>query len=873
MTADTLRGRYIEFFARRGHTVVPSSSLVPAEDKTLLFTNAGMNQFKDVILGREPRSYRRAVSVQKCVRAGGKHNDLEQVGRTARHGTFFEMLGNWSFGDYFKREAIRYAWDFVTEELGFPRDRLWVTVFRDDDEAYALWQEEAGLPPERIVRLDEKDNFWEMADTGPCGPDTELFLDRGAEFACGPDCGIGRCECDRFQEFWNLVFIQFDRGQDGSLTPLRHPTVDTGMGLERVTAILNDKPSIFETDLFWPLIHRVEQMTGGRYEALPSVAGLPYRVIADHVRAVTMLLADGVLFSNEGRGYVLRRILRRAVRYGRVIGLHEPFLFQLVPVVGEILGEAYPEVLAGQGTIAATIRGEEERFHQTLESGLRLLGQMLGGLREGERLGGEAAFRLYDTHGFPIDITVDVARERGVQVDIDAFSALMAEQRARARRERPVRVRDLPSMPPSRFRGYETLEDEAPIDVLWRDGEPVEEAVAGDAVMVYLPTTPFYPEGGGQVGDRGRLVGPEGAMFVEDTQKESGAIWHFGRVEEGRLRRGDIVQAVVDQNLRAGAMRNHTGTHLLHAALSEVLGDGARQTGSLVAPDRLRFDFSHPEPLSPVELREVEDRVNQWILEDRPVQTVETSLMEARAAGAIAFFGDKYGERVRVVEVPGASKELCGGTHCRRTGQIGLFRIVEETSIGSGTRRLEAVTGLGSLEWSRTQEALLEETAATLRTTRQSLGDRARDVMETVRELERRVREAERAALQQAAAELLKVAEDVAGLRVVRAEVRERTPEEVRLLVDHLRERVDVAVVASIVGDRVNLTVLAGPRAQRLGLKAGELVRELAPLVEGGGGGRADLAQAGGKNAAGAARALAAARTAVEKRALQDIPS
>ncbi len=873
MTADSLRARYLEYFARRGHTVVPSSSLVPAEDPTLLFTNAGMNQFKDVILGREKRSYQRAVSVQKCVRAGGKHNDLEQVGRTARHGTFFEMLGNWSFGDYFKRDAIRFAWEFVTEELGLPRERLWVTVFRDDDEAYALWQEEAGVPSERIVRLDEKDNFWEMADTGPCGPDTELFLDRGAEFACGPDCGIGRCECDRFQEFWNLVFIQFDRGQDGSLTPLQRPTVDTGMGLERVTAILNDQPSIFETDLFWPIIRRVEEMAGGKYQPLPDVAGLPYRVIADHVRAVTMLLADGVLFSNEGRGYVMRRILRRAVRYGRVIGLQEPFLFELVPVVGEILGGAYPEVLAGQGTLTATIRGEEERFQETLEGGLRQLSDMLGGIEAGGRLSGEAAFRLYDTHGFPIDITMDVAGERGVEVDVDGFAALMAEQRARARRERPVRVRDLPPMPPSHFLGYETLGDESTIGILWRGGEPVPEAVTGDAVMAYLPDTPFYPEGGGQVGDRGRLIGPDGIVVVEDTQKESGAIWHFGRVESGRIRRGDVVQAVVDGERRAGAMRNHTGTHLLHAALREVLGDGARQTGSLVAPDRLRFDFSHPQPLTAGEVRDVEDRVNRWILEDRPVQTVETSLMEARAAGAIAFFGDKYGERVRVVEVPGASKELCGGTHCRRTGQIGQLRIVEETGIGSGMRRLEAVTGLGSLEWSRTQEERLDEAAATLKATRESLTERAHDVMETIRELERRVREAERQALEQTAVELLERVEDVAGLRMVRAEVQERTPEEVRLLVDHLRERVDVAVVASTVGGRVNLTALAGPRAQRVGLKAGELVRELAPLVEGGGGGRADLAQAGGKNAAGVAHALAAARTAVEKRALQDISS
>jgi alanyl-tRNA synthetase len=869
MTAQEIRQRFLSYFQARGHQVVPSSSLVPADDPTLLFTNAGMNQFKDVFLGREVRSYRRAVSVQKCVRAGGKHNDLDTVGRTARHGTFFEMLGNWSFGDYFKREAIEYAWDFVINVLGLPADKIWVTVFRDDDEAYGLWQEVAGVPPERIVRLGEKDNFWEMAETGPCGPDTELFIDRGEELSCGPDCGIGRCECGRYVEFWNLVFIQYDRGPDGRLTPLPAPCVDTGMGLERITSIVEGVPSNWDTELLYPLIAQVEQLSGRPYD--PGEAGLPFRVIADHVRSVTMLLSDGVLFSNEGRGYVMRRILRRAVRYGRVIGLEEPFLWKMVPTVGDIMGSAYPEVLEGQSTIQATIRGEEERFHLTLEAGLKLLGEMLDRLPPGGTLAGRDAFQLYDTYGFPLDLAVDAAGERGMTVDAEGFDEAMAEQRERARRDRPARVRDLPVMPPSTFVGYSQLEAETVVDLMLLDGEPVDQVVEGDEVIVYLGVTPFYPEGGGQVGDQGQLRGPYGILVVDDTQKQNGAIWHWARVASGRVQRGDSVTASVNAELRAGAMRNHTGTHLLHAALREVLGTGARQTGSLVAPDRLRFDFSHPEPMTPAQIRAVEDLVNRWILEDRAVTTTETSLAEAREGGAIAFFGEKYGETVRVVEVPGASKELCGGTHCRRTGQIGSLRIVEETGIGSGMRRIEALTGWGVLNWSRQQEALVQEAAGLLKRPARELVARVAEMLEENRALERQQAQWAAARTAETARTLVGSVDVSEGLRVLVAEVSAAGSDTLRELADLVREQVDVAVLAARDQERAWLLALAGPEAQRRGIQAGRLVRELAPAVGGGGGGRPDLAQAGGKRPEGVSEVVRLAKPLIQAMARQDI--
>lgn len=869
MTAAEIRAQFLKFFQERGHQVVPSSSLVPADDPTLLFTNAGMNQFKDVFLGRERRSYTRAVSVQKCVRAGGKHNDLDMVGRTARHQTFFEMLGNWSFGDYFKQDAIRYAWEFVTEVLKLPPDRIWVTVFKDDEEAYQLWQSLAHLPPERIVRLGEHDNFWEMAETGPCGPDTELFIDRGAEYACGPECGIGRCECDRFEEFWNLVFMQYDRARDGTLTPLPMPCVDTGMGLERITAITERVLSNFETDLLWPLIRATEELAGGRYQ--PGEDGLPYRVIADHVRAVTMLLADGVLFSNTDRGYVMRRILRRAVRYGRILGLQEPFLYRLVPVVGDILGDAYPEVRQGQPTIMATIQAEELRFQETLESGLKLLADRLEAASVTGVMRGDDAFVLYDTYGFPFDLTEDAARERGIVVDRTAFDAAMQQQRERARQGRPVDKVALPDLPASTFVGYQTLTAKSPLRALVVGGESAREAGEGDAVAFYCERTPFYPEGGGQVGDRGQATGGEGHVRVTDTQKMNGAIWHFGIVQSGEIRLGDEMALDVDAGRRQGAMRNHTGTHLLHAALRQVLGEGARQTGSLVAPERLRFDFSHPVPMTPEELGAVEDLVNRWILQDLSVEVVETSIDQARSRGALAFFGEKYGEQVRMIDIAGASTELCGGTHCQHTGQIGSLYITEETGIGSGMRRIEAVTGWGALQWARDQERRLREAARLLKVAPSELRTRVEELLARARDLERLQEERQREALVLRAQALQSAVEEQDGLRLMVHQVDAEDPLSLRELLDYVRDAADVVVLGAAGENRAFLLVYCAATIRSRGLHAGRLIQQMAPLVGGGGGGRPDLAQAGGKRPEGVADALALAKSAIVEAIRQDI--
>jgi alanyl-tRNA synthetase len=868
MTAQEIRERFVAYFAAHGHTAVPSSPLVPADDPTLLFTNAGMNQFKDVFLGKTTRSYRRAVTVQKCVRAGGKHNDLDMVGRTARHQTFFEMLGNFSFGDYFKAEAIAYAWEFMTAVMGLKPEDLWVTVYRDDDEAFQLWQDVAHVPPERIVRLGEEENFWSMGDTGPCGPCSEILIDRGAEWACGPHCGIGQCDCDRFEELWNLVFMQYDRAADGTLTPLPRPSIDTGMGLERLAAVMQGVRSNFDTDLLHPLIEATERLTGRIYDSGPD--GMPFRVIADHVRCVVMLLTDGVQFSNLGRGYVMRRILRRAVRYGRVLGMEGPFLYRLVPVVGEIMGRAYPEVLHGQEVLAAQIRSEEERFHQTLESGLRLLESLLAEVEDGV-LAGDKAFVLYDTYGFPLDLTVDAAAERGIRVDQEGFEQAMAERR---RQSRTVGGRrDWPERPASRFVGYERLEADSPLELFDPDGAPLGLAGEGEHVLLYLPTTPFYPEGGGQVGDQGTITTDTGTVRVDDTQKADGAIWHLGRVVSGEIYTGQTGRAAVDAELRAGAMRNHTGTHLLHAALRQVLGPGARQTGSLVAPDRLRFDFSHPEPMTDEQIRAVEDVVNRWIVEDRAVTVREATLAEAQAAGALAFFGEKYGERVRMVEVVGASLELCGGTHCRHTGQIGSLRIVQETGIGSGVRRVEALTGLGALNWSRHESALLREVAEAVAARPEDVLAKVAALKDTVRRLEGELEQHRQAEVRDQARRLTTEAETVGGWRAVVAGVGPVAPEDLRILADNLRDEADVVVLGSDFGGKAHLVVWVGPRARSGGLGAGRLIKPLAARVGGGGGGRDDFAQAGGRNPEGLNAALEEARRILASQALQDIPS
>ncbi|GAB6876065.1 alanine--tRNA ligase [Thermaerobacter litoralis] len=869
MPAAEIRRRFLEFFERNGHTVVPSSSLIPKDDPTLLFTNAGMVQFKDVFTGKEKVPYKRATTAQKCMRAGGKHNDLENVGKTARHHTFFEMLGNFSFGDYFKRDAIRFAWTFLTEELGLPRERLWATIYRDDDEAFQLWQEVTGIPADRIVRLGEKDNFWAMGDTGPCGPCSEIVYDRGEEFRCQAEtCAIGACDCDRWLEIWNLVFMQFNRDESGRLEPLPRPSIDTGMGLERIASVMQGVASNFDTDLFRPLIQAVEGMTGRRYEE--GEQGFPFRVIADHARACTFLIADGVLPGNEGRGHVLRRILRRAVRFGRILELREPFLYRLVDTVAEVMGDAYPEVRQRADYVARVIRGEEERFFRTLDQGMAILAEVIERARQrGDGLiHGEEAFVLYDTYGFPLDLTEDAAEEAGLRVDREGFERAMAVQRQRARAAREVEegwdpssplAQALADEPATTFTGYERLEDEGTVRLLVRGEEPAERAGAGEEIGVILDRTPFYAERGGQVGDTGWLETAGARLEVLDTQPlPGGRILHKVRVAEGTVQVGDRVRARVDAARRVAIMRNHTATHLLHAALKRVLGDHVNQAGSLVAPDRLRFDFTHFEAPTADQLRAVEDEVNEQILRSVPVRWYWTSLEEALEAGAMALFGEKYGREVRVVQIGDYSLELCGGTHVASTSDIGLFKFTAEGSVAAGVRRVEAVTGWSSLEYLRRREAVLERLAATLHVPVDDLPQRLEALVEGQRQLERQLRQLRLRLARQAADGLLAGAPTVAGIRVIAGELPVDDADVLRETADYLRQRAGEAAVllGARTAERALLVAAVTPGAQQRGLHAGRLVGEVARRVGGGGGGRPDLAQAGGREPDRLAEAL-----------------
>lgn len=864
MEARLIREKFLRYFQDHGHHWVPSSPLVPAGDPTLLFTNAGMVQFKDVFLGATSLSYNRAVTVQKCMRAGGKHNDLDQVGLTARHQTFFEMLGNFSFGDYFKREAIRFAWTFLTEELGIAREVLWVSVHVSDDEALRLWQEVAGVPADRIVRLDE-DNFWTMGDTGPCGPSSEIFVDRGVDYACGPDCGLGRCECDRLQEIWNLVFMQYDRDEKGDLSPLPRPSIDTGMGLERLAAYLQGVASNFDTDLLRPLIGAVEEISQRMYD--PGHEGMPFRVIADHVRSITFLVAEGVSFSNEGRGYVMRRILRRAMRFGLEIGLDRPFLWRLVPRVVDIMGAYYPELSNGQATIEQLIREEEERFVLTLQQGMKVLEEKLSGLTAGNRLSGEDAFLLSDTFGFPLDLTRDAARERGVLVDEAEFDRLLQEQRQRARHNRKTAVDLLPSMAPSEFVGYGslTLKDVA-LGALYMDADRVRRLESGQTGWVYCSSTPLYPEGGGQVGDWGEVSTATGQARITDTIKVGAAIWHLVQVDRGQLETGQLATLTVDRERRQGAMRNHTGTHLLHAALRQVLGNTVRQTGSLVAPHRLRFDFSYANPLTADQVQRIESLVNSWVLDDIEVSVEMVSRDQALKGGAIAFFGDKYGEMVRVVTVCGASQELCGGTHCARTGQIGLFAIVDESSVGGGSRRIEAVTGMNSWEEFSRQRELVKSLLPYFGSLDPEMwpGRLGEWTAELKRYDSMRQDEA-RGQRERLGRQLASQASEVAGLRFLVAEVNVESSEALREVLDGVKESVDGAVLAARHGQRASLVVYFGDKVRGLGFVAKDLVKPLSRTIQGGGGGRDDLAQAGGRLPERVPQLLQEARAWVDK--------
>jgi len=860
ISSAEIRSRFLQFFADRGHTIVKSSSLVPANDPTLLFTNAGMVQFKDVFLGLEKRPYTRAATAQKVLRVSGKHNDLEAVGPSPRHHTFFEMLGNFSFGDYFKAEAIAYAYEFLTRDIGLDPSRLYASIYQEDEEAFTLWHERIGLPTDHIIRLGAKDNFWEMGDTGPCGPCSEIFYDRGARFcSCGrPDCSPAH-SCDRWPELWNLVFMQYERHEDGSLTPLPRPSIDTGLGFERFTAVLQNAESNYDTDLFMPIIRRTQELLGQSDEERRRQY-VAYRVIADHSRAITFLIADGVMPGNEGRNYVLRLILRRAARYGRRLGFTQPFLAETADVVIETMGNHYRELVERRDFIRQAITQEEERFLATLDVGLARLDQLIARLRaEGRReIAGEEAFRLYDTYGFPFELTRDAAGEAGFTVDEDGFRAAMAAQRERARAAQRFAAdaeaalyREI-GLPPTTFLGYERLEAEARVIAIVRDGQMVESAQAGQKVDVVLDRTPFYAESGGQVGDTGLITHAEARLAVTDTVKPiPEVIVHRAQVQEGTLRVGDAVHAAVDAERRLDIARNHTATHLLHRALRQVLGEHAAQAGSLVAPDRLRFDFSHLSALTPEELRRVAEIVNAEIRADRPVRTRITSFDEATRQGAIALFGEKYGDQVRVVTVEGFTSELCGGTHLERTGQIGFFLIESESSVGAGLRRIEALTGRGAEAYVHALRERVQALDEILSARPGEECQRAQELVAQLREQRRTIQDLQRALSALTAEQLLAQAIEIQGAKVLAAQTSAVDADALRELSDRLRDRLGSAVVAlgAILDERPLLVVSLTPDLVAKGLHAGRLANEAARCLGGGGGGRPNMATAGGKDA------------------------
>ncbi|MFQ5520279.1 MAG: alanine--tRNA ligase [Candidatus Methylomirabilia bacterium] len=873
MTGHELRRRFLDYFAGSGHAVVRSSSLIPAQDPTLLFTNAGMVQFKAVFLGEERRDYLRAASSQKCVRAGGKHNDLEIVGRTARHHTFFEMLGNFSFGDYFKVEAIAYAWEFLTRELGLPRERLWATVFTDDDEAVALWRRVAGFSDDRILRLGEKDNFWAMGDTGPCGPCSEVHFHQGDHFPCEEE-GAGRrclgpaCECDRWLEVWNLVFMQFNRDASGQLTPLPKPSIDTGMGLERIAAIVQSVPSNFLTDLIRPLVDRAARLARKAYGDREA-EDVSLRVIADHGRAAAFLIADGALPSNEWRGYVLRRIMRRAMRHGRLLGLVEPFLWRLTETVADVMGEAYPDLREHRARVADAVRVEEERFAETLDTGMAKIHEYLEiQPAAGERVvDGSFLFTLYDTYGFPRDLAQEVFEDAGWRVtdeSLEAFDHEMETQRERARALKVfVSGDDSPAayvgLPLTEFLGYDSLAAPAKILAMLVNGRRVREATAGDEVEVVLDRTPCYAESGGQIGDTGHLTGREGQGQILDTYfRTEGLIVHRMKVTRGGFRDGEEVAVTVESPRRQGLRLHHTGTHLLQAALRRVLGSHVTQAGSLVAPDRLRFDFTHPAQVKDHELERIEDLVNEKVRDNLGVDPFLTELDQALKLGALALFGEKYGPRVRVVRIADFSVELCGGTHLDTTGQIGLFKIMSQGAVAAGVRRLEAVTGLSALQHVGQEEAALREAADLLKIPPLDLPRRLVKLLEEQRVLEKQLAEFGKGLARSRAQEIVAGARQVGDVTVVAARLDGLDQEGLRAVVDSVRERLQSGVIClgSVRDSKVSL-VAAVSRDLTARFSAGKLIQEVSKTVGGAGGGRPDLAQAGGKDPAKLDQALA----------------
>ena len=858
-----IRQAFLDFYHSKGHQIVESSSLVPNNDPTLLFTNAGMNQFKDVFLGIDKRSYSRATTSQRCVRAGGKHNDLENVGYTARHHTFFEMLGNFSFGDYFKHDAIQFAWELLTGENWFnlPKEKLWVTVYETDDEAFNIWADEVGVPRERIIRIGDNkgapfasDNFWQMGDTGPCGPCTEIFYDHGDHIWGGPP-GSAEEDGDRYIEIWNIVFMQFNRQSDGTMLPLPKPSVDTGMGLERIAAVLQHVNSNYDIDLFRTLIAATAKVTGAT-----DLSSKSLRVIADHIRSCAFLVSDGVLPSNEGRGYVLRRIIRRAVRHGNMVGAKETFFYKLVAPLIEVMGPAADELKRQQSMVEQVLKTEEEQFARTLERGLALLDDELSKL-SGDTLDGETAFRLYDTYGFPLDLTADVCRERNLKVDEIGFERAMEEQRRRARESSGFGA-DYNSMirvdGASKFSGYDHNQQRSSVTALFRDGQAVDVLNAGEEGVVVLNETPFYAESGGQVGDKGELTAQGVSFVVTDTQKYGQAIGHQGKVAQGSVKVGDSVEATIDEARRSRIRLNHSATHLLHAALRQVLGDHVSQKGSLVSDRNLRFDFSHFEAMKPEQIRQVEDIVNAQVRRNLPIETNIMDLEDAKAKGAMALFGEKYDESVRVLSMGDFSTELCGGTHARQTGDIGLFRITSEAGTAAGVRRIEAVTGEGAIAVMHQDADALREAASLVKSDAHSVAETIRAVMDKTRQLEKELQQLKDQQAAQESASLSSKAVDVKGVKLLVSQLDNVEAKMLRTMVDDLKNQLGSGVVVLATTAEGKVSLVAGVTKDLTDkVKAGELIGMVAQQVGGKGGGRPDMAMAGGSDAAALPQALA----------------
>ncbi|RKZ75056.1 MAG: alanine--tRNA ligase [Candidatus Parabeggiatoa sp. nov. 3] len=851
-TVSELRQTFLDYFESKGHTIVQSGPLVPANDPTLLFTNAGMVQFKETFLGLEPRNYTRAATCQRCVRAGGKHNDLENVGYTARHHTFFEMLGNFSFGDYFKRKAIQMAWEFLTQVIKLPPEKLWVTVYEQDDEAADIWLKELKVDPARFSRCGETDNFWSMGDTGPCGPCSEIFYDHGPEIAGGPP-GSPDQEGDRYIEIWNLVFMQYNRDAQGHKTPLPKPSVDTGMGLERLAAVMQNVHSNYQIDLFQSLIQSIADIIQSHSDSPPlEKKGCGDFVIADHIRASAFLIVDGVIPSNEGRGYVLRRIIRRAIRHGHQLGLREPFFYRLVSALNEKMGAAYPELTQNQAVVERILKQEEERFNETLDRGMRLLEQAIADLPD-KRIPGDLIFKLYDTYGFPTDLTGDIARERDLTLDMDGFEREMEAQRTRARNAGQFEM-DLSQQAQttdcqSEFTGYEQVQDESIVTALFYQGKPINSLKAGQSGQVILEHTPFYAESGGQIGDKGQLMQGETVFEIQDTQKRGKAHVHIGQLTTGTIQLGEPLQAKIDQEARQATARNHSATHLMHAALRQTLGEHVKQKGSLVEPQRLRFDFSHFEPVTTAQLAQIEHLVNQQILRNTAVQTRIMAIEEAMNSGAMALFGEKYDAQVRVLSIGDYSTELCGGTHVQQAGDIGLFKIVSETGTAAGVRRIEALTGTRALDWVAQAEQTLNQLMTLVKTGQESLPDRIAQLLEQNRSFEKEISRLQGKLASNQGSDLASQAIEINGIKVLAAELKNMDVKQLRITLDQLKEKLGTAAILLATVKDSKISLIAGVTKNATDkIKAGDLMTHIAKQVGGKGGGRPDMAQGGGND-------------------------